>query len=879
MRFTKPLAIVPIAALVLLLAGAACKSDEQKLADFLAAGDTALEAEQYEEAVIEYRNVLQIDPNHAEAHYALARSYTALQKLKEAYWELHESVRLDPDNTDARVSFAQFSLIAKDYEEVLVQAEAIIEREPERASAYTLQAEALSALDRNEEAEASFELAIENATEEDLSAHLSNMVQFHSRRGNSEKARPYLDRMIEVDPSFRSYAALGRHLVRTGDSDGAKAAFEKSLELVRPNLAHHAYRNLAGYHFNEGNIDEAVSTLKTGIENASNEDGKLELIYLLARFHASQGNNEEADRLVLQATEQATDDPEPWLVLSSYRTRNGDSAGALEAVEKALEIDPENQAAQLRKAELLVDTGYRDKNEESISAGQAIVDEVLGTNPSNPEALFVRAKIEMAQLDPKAAAQTLRSALDVKPDWSQARFVLGSALMLLGDQNGARAEMARAVELDPAHLEARRSLARIHSSLGEHEYAIEQGRIYLRERPDDTRIQIQVAQSLVHLGKRDEAFAELEKISEDARDADAWYAIGRLYMAQGRAADAREALLASLEGRPGHPDILRSLHRIDSNSGRLAESAARIRAAVEADPDNAALALLEGSVSLAEGNTAGAEAAFKRAVELDPDNATAYQRLAMFYRATGRLDESIATFRQSLEQNPNSARLHERLAILLEYKGDTTAAIEHYNEAIALDASLGEAKNNLAYLLAEGGGDLEPRPRPRPGGEGAAAGQPEHGRHARLGAVQARDPVGGNRLPARGLQRLRGRRQRARHRRPPPGAGLRGERTAGQGARDARRRDRGRQPPRVRRPPRPRSGSGRCARCTHGSRHPDPARRSTRRNPPPRGIRQAGPNGRIRPANAAVVTSGAGARPDVHPRSQGAGQGAGREGR
>jgi tetratricopeptide (TPR) repeat protein len=688
----------------LLLVAVACQSDEEKVTAFMARGDAAVEAERAEEAVIEYRNVLQINPNHAAAHYALARSYTSLQKLKEAYWELHESVRLDPENTDARVSYAQFSLIARDYEEVLTQAEEIVARQPERASAYTLRGEAYSALERYDEAEASFEKAIETAEEADVPAHLANMVQFQSRRANFKAARPYLDRLVELDPNFRSYASLGRHQTRAGEFVKAEAAFKKSLELANKHKET-AYRNLAGFYFNRQRPDEAVSTLEEGIEAVT--EGKLDLIYLLARFHASQGDQEAADALVARATEDAGDDPQPWLVLSSYRSRQGDIPGAIEAVDRALEVDPENTAARLRKAELLVDSGYREKKDEQIAAGREIVDGVLSEEPSNPHGLFVRAKIEMAELDPKAAAQTLRAALDVRPDWAQARFVLGSALMLIGDQNGARAELARAVELDPGQLESRRSLARIHASLGEHEYAIEQGRMYLRERPNDTRTQILVAQSLVHLGKRDEAFAELERIREEDRDADSWYAIGRLYMAQGKTEEARTALLAADAERPNMPDILRSLLRLEATTGRIGLSAERIRSAVEAEPNNGRLALLEGRVALVENDHEAAEAAFKRAVELDPDDAVAYQHLASFYRQTDRLDESIETYQRSLEQNPDSARLNERLAILFEFSGNREKAMEHYERAISLDSSLGESKNNLAYLLAENEGDLD----------------------------------------------------------------------------------------------------------------------------------------------------------------------------
>ena len=701
---------VTAALAVSLLAGVGCQSDEEKLKGFLDRGQAALDSENYDEAVIEYRNVLQIDPNNGPAHFALARSYTALQKLKEAYWELHEAVRLDPGNIDARVSFAQFSQLARDYEEVLVQAEEILELEPGRASAYTLRGEAYSALERYDEAQVAFEGAIENALEENLGLHLENMVRFQSRRGDFTAARPYLDRQIEVAPTMRAYAALGRLLTREGKIDEAEQALKQALAVTQAAPGGEkqesvAYRNLAGFYFNLQRMDEATATLEAAIESV--QEGKLDLIYLLAQFYAADGNQAAADAMISQATEEAVDDPQPWLVLSSYRSREGDRDGALEAVEKALEIAPDDTVATLRKAELLAEGGYRDRSQDNLEEASAIVGEVLAREPSNAQALFVRGKIEMAELDPEAAAQSLRAALDVQPDWAPARFVLGSALMLIGDQNGARAELARAVELDPGLLEGRRALARIHAALGEHEYAIEQGRMYLRERPEDSRTRILVAQSLVNLGKGDEAFAELNLIPVETRDVDSWYAIGRLYMAQGRGKEAREALLAANEKAPNMPDILRSLLRIEAASGQLAVAAKRIREAVVAEPNNARLALLEARIELAENNLDAAEGAFQRAVELNPEDAQAYQQLAQFYRITGRLEESIATHERAIEQNPNSARSHERLAMLHEASGDVKEATRYYEQAIALDGSLGEAKNNLAYLLAEAEGDLD----------------------------------------------------------------------------------------------------------------------------------------------------------------------------
>ena len=131
--------------------------------------------------------------------------------------------------------------------------------------------------------------------------------------------------------------------------------------------------------------------------------------------------------------------------------------------------------------------------------------EILADEPDRSRRrLFVRAKIEMAELEPEGRSRTaLRAALDVEaPTGRQARFVLGSALMLLGDQHGARAELARAVDLDPAQLEARRALARSPRGARRARVRDRAGAALPARAPRPTcATRILVAQSLVNVGQ------------------------------------------------------------------------------------------------------------------------------------------------------------------------------------------------------------------------------------------------------------------------------------------------------------------------------------------------------------------------------------------
>jgi tetratricopeptide (TPR) repeat protein len=709
-RLTAALLAVALAATV-----AGCQSDEEKLAAFMRRGDEYRDAQQHDEAIIEYRNALQVDPNHAPAHSGLAESYLGLKKFKEGYWELSETVRLDPDNVEARLAYATLSLAANRNEEVVEQAEAVVEIDPDNADGHLLLGQAYANLGRWDEVEAPLLRAVELAP--DNGGYRAVIASAYEQLDRPQDAEKQLREGIanSDDPMPVLYTMLGRLLFEQERYDEAESAFEGALAAAQKQAAEsgegeeprelaQAYQNLASIHFRLDEPDQAIATLEEGIEKSSN---RADLVALLARYYRSTGDEEAAREVYESATRLDPGDPMPYLTVSNMLGRRGDVEGALEYAEKAIAAEPDHVAARLRKAELLIDMGVRREEPALIDEARTLIDQVLAEDATSPEGLFVLGKLEIARENLDAGVDALRAALDTRPDWPQAQMVLGSALMLRGEPQRARAALARAVELDPNFNEARRLLVKVHADLGEHEYAIENGRVYLRARPDDDTTRIIVAQSMVRLGKVEEATALLEQIPEERRTADALFAIGRLQFAQGQTDAARETMLKVDALRPYNARVLEVLLSIDRNQGKLSHAIKRVNDAVEARPDDAALWHLKGVVALYAGDPAGAEKALTRAIELEPNNLAAYQQLAGLYARTGRLDETTRLYERAVERQPDNAAAHHFLGVLYETTGQTAKAREQYELALRYDASLGESKNNLAYLLAEAGEDLD----------------------------------------------------------------------------------------------------------------------------------------------------------------------------
>jgi tetratricopeptide (TPR) repeat protein len=488
------------------------------------------------------------------------------------------------------------------------------------------------------------------------------------------------------------------------DSDSDSTLSSLVANVTREKAVQAAYLLLAAFHFDRDRFEKSIEVLEEGVANS---DTKIELIYQMARLYRIKGMTEEEDALIRRATEESPDSIAAQLVLSAYLERQDDLAGALEAARAAVAVEPKNRAAQLREAELLIDMGYRGPDADSIQAGRAIVDGVLEEEPDNPEAHFVRAKIELADGDVEAAKESLETVIQARPDWAQARFVLGSALTVSNDLSRARVELARAVEIDPQMLNARKLLTKLHSRLGEHEFAIEQGREFLLQQPNDAEIRIIVGQSLIRVGRGQEAYAEVEKIPEEQRDAAAYFALGRLDLAFGRTELGADRLRRANELAPGNPQVLRGLLAVDRTNDAIDESVARIAKAVAAKPEDSELAEVDAELQLILGDVEASRKSFERAIELEPRNSTAQIALAGLEASLGNADEMISVLENAATALPESSEIHYRLALAYENNDRASQAIDAYEKAISLNRDLAQAKNNLAYLLTESGGDLD----------------------------------------------------------------------------------------------------------------------------------------------------------------------------
>ena len=90
-----------------------CSTSEEKKAKHLANARKYVESQEYKKAVIEFKNVIQIDPKDASAHYELGEVYLKLKKGSEAFRSFQKTTEIDPDHLDAQLKLGNIYLLTK----------------------------------------------------------------------------------------------------------------------------------------------------------------------------------------------------------------------------------------------------------------------------------------------------------------------------------------------------------------------------------------------------------------------------------------------------------------------------------------------------------------------------------------------------------------------------------------------------------------------------------------------------------------------------------------------------------------------------------------------------------------------------------------------
>ncbi len=230
--------------------------------------------------------------------------------------------------------------------------------------------------------------------------------------------------------------------------------------------------------------------------------------------------------------------------------RLGREEAALEALQKAVRIDPRNTKSYLRLAELypIHAEGWL-RRALAVHEDRTIVDRLA-------QVLLESGK--------SAEARALLEGLAAKaPNDALAAYNLGQLLLVEGETESALVELRRAAALAPSDPDAHQALGSALALSGKREEAVESFRRAVELVPCFAAAQANLGTAYAELGRLPEAAAALEKaVSCDPAYAAGFKNLAAIHSQMGNLEGAIAAIEGALRASPEDPELQRSLREL-----------------------------------------------------------------------------------------------------------------------------------------------------------------------------------------------------------------------------------------------------------------------------------------------------------------------------
>ena len=668
------------------------------------------------EAVIMFKNAVQIDPGFAEARQELGLALMQRREFPQAFAELRRAVELKPTLIKARHQLGSFYLLdrniplakgelAKIREQdpnalegrYLAAALALVENDPDRALK-----EIREAIRRGEnekspnlgeiyielgnihlfkkdwgEAEMAYRKALELNPK--LFRARDGLAAVYMANGNEEKARQELITATKTDPENEDRLhRLGNFYLQTKRFDEYEKFYREFLQKKPKSIV--AKKKMVEILLGKGDLKNAKAYTE---EILKVEPSDINALFFRGRIYLSEKDFRKAHDDLTKVTAADPRFAPGFFFLGAAQIGLSDIAQARGSLLKALELSPNAIEPRLTLAEIYLNSG-------DPEAARREAEVVLTHMPENRIALLIGGAAQLGKGDAGKALSHLRKAQSLDPKDARVYWLVGAAFLLQKNYAQALKEFEESLKLDPDRIEALNSIAVTMVQQGNRKTAMERAEHHFSK----TKMQAEVHQLLGQLsldGKEfDKGIQHLRRaIGIKPELISAYFLIANAYIAQNKIDQAIDEYQKIVEKTPSDPaaytilGILNNQKQLYAKANQHYESALKINPSFVAAANNLAWNYAEYG-----GNLDLALPLAEKAREMNPDSPEILDTLGWIYYKRGLFDNAVALLKDS------SAKLKNRDPVVLYHlsmayhrSGRKVEARDTLNKALALNAN------------------------------------------------------------------------------------------------------------------------------------------------------------------------------------------------
>jgi len=694
----------------------ACTPPQEKAARLAAEAEEAAEAGEDREALLLLRQALELTPQDAELNFRVGQAYNSLGARGDARFYYEEAHRLDPSSSRAALATVPF-LYGDDPELARSRIEGVLEREPSNAVAYSRLAE-VELLGNDTEAALEAALtAVELAPETALPHRTLATVQRARIRqmeaageepgdGLYEGALEAYQEAFEADGNPGDlYAKALVYAAWPGHADEVEPALRRAFEAAREAGDERSMQRLAARSFRVGTEMDDVAIMRWALERQVELQPRNAAAWgRLAELASEEEGSadESADAVWREAIERTPDATELHAGYVRHLIRTDRPEEAIVHVESLPPELAESPEAGALLVETFLGIGQPDRARE-------LLERLRAHHPEHTLTQMATARLDLEDGRAEEAVERLRS-LAGREERADVHRMLARAEEAAGHPRRALQALEQAIEQESRPergvLQARIDLqARLRDWQGVVATAREMNR---RGMPLGRGERLHLARSLYETGQERAGRLVLIRLQKEPNPPLQAVLMEARYEARNDPERVRQVLEKAQEDHPGSLAVAQALAALDFGEGRPEAALERLDAVAAKGSFAPRLRILRARILASMDRMEEAEKDARSAYEATPRLPASPGVLATILESQGRAEEAIAVLEEVRGSEPGlrAADLWQ-LGRLHLSTGDLERSRAALEESVEANPDLTVAANDLAYVLAELGQDLD----------------------------------------------------------------------------------------------------------------------------------------------------------------------------
>lgn len=655
-------------------------------------------------AAIEFRNVLQENPEHARARYYLGVTQLQAGDIDRARRDLERAAELGHPEEEVALPLARARAALGEHEQVLDAQPVAGMGQTERAQWHYLRGHAALLTDDLGRAEEEFRQAL--AADPGSADARYGQVLLAQEQGDTGLMRTWVQRTLDVDEEYaeawRSRAMIALQDGRRSDAEAAldraiaNDNFPRAGDILRRGLLRLQRGDLQGAQadaqtlrqrggdapwgpYLQGLVDlreDNRSSAQSSMEEAiSRTDAFAAPRLFLAAIHGEQGRYDQAEYQLDRYEASAQSDSVSRLLRVALESEKGNNDRARELLDQYLRMNPGDQRALAMRNFLDGEGGADDGSfvrtafsglQASGGEGAAVAgddDPVEAQGESAPGEAYEAITEAINDRNYGAALEQVNGLLEDYPNDVELYNLKGGVHIALGELREAVESFRNVLQRDAGNVSAVRNLGQLFQRGGREDVALALYRQAHENNPDSLELALSLARAEAQQGNE----ARVETLVNDAID---------------NHPDAPE------------PRLLKARHALFTGDPETALVTLEPLRAVESD--NAGYMRLLGEALLANNKPEDAAGVLARAAELDTRNQEISILRSRALVEAERYDEAAGVLRNLIDQSPEAVQPRILLVRLLGATGDHEGAEAAYQDLLA-------RAGREAPVLIEGG--------------------------------------------------------------------------------------------------------------------------------------------------------------------------------